>query len=335
MNSTTLPSLICATSLSVLGGCASLAPNQQASTYSTQVKPVMTEYSQALHCVGQLIDSSDAKPLTVYVRDIDDETVPTRYRHRRLSRGGAWWFHTAIDKMRSDKVTSIVKLPPKKQRASANILVLRGAWTQDDQKVGVNEKSVGFKNADGGWIDRLGWFSEQHISVIAGDFVSTKSNQVMHASAISLAVNNSDNSYELRIDDGSRRLNLGLTNDVNEGPQFAQRRIAEAAALVHVARAFQIDYRSCVEQGWSNPSTYTTQMREYATATHEQQYQKMQRALSAAGYYEGNIDGVWGSQSAQALMLFLTEQGAAPVGQPSAEHFAMLIKHHDEQPHDK
>lgn len=319
-------SLLFVASLGGLSGCASLEPNQNVSSFTTQVKPVMTEYSQALQCVGKLIDNSNAAPLTVYVRDIDDETVPTRYRKRRLSRGGAWWFHTAIDKMRSERVTSIVKLPPKKQRSDANILELRGAWTQDDHKVGVHAKNIGYRNIGGGWFDRLGWFNEQQISVIAGDFVSTRNNSVVHASAISLAVNGSDNSYELRIDDGPRRLDLGLTNEVNEGPQFAQRRIAEAAALVHVARAFDVDYRSCVEQNGTAPNEYVKRIRDYLTASDEQRHQKMQSALTDSGHYKGQIDGVWGAKSEQALSSFLAEQGIIANGQPSSEHYGLLVK---------
>lgn len=322
--------LVCAMSLTFLGGCSSLTANQHASRYETDVKPVMTEYSHALSCVGELIDSSTAEPLMVYVRDIDDETVPSRYRERRLSKGGAWWFHTAIDKMQSERVTSTLKSPSKKQRKNGHFLVLSGAWTQDDIEVGNNGQNIGFNNLGGGILDRFGWFNNQQTSVIAGDFVSTKEGNVIHASAISLAVNGSDNSYELRIDDGSRRLDMGLTHEVNEGPQFAQRRIAEAAALVHVARAFDIDYKSCLQQDWSNPSHYKSKMNHYITSSTQEQHEQMQSALSAAGYYSGDIDGKWGLQSKQALNVFLAEQRLVPGGNPSAHVYGLLIKQQKE-----
>ncbi len=319
--------LLSAISISLLAGCSSLMPNQHASSYKMEVRPVMTEYSLALSCVGNLIDNSNALPLTVYVRDIDDETVPYRFSERRLSKGGAWWFHTAIDKMQSDSVSSTIKSPSKKQIASSNYLVLNGAWTQDDVEVGVRGVEIGFDNLGRGILDKLGWSNRQQTSVIAGDFVSSMNNRVVHASAISLALNNSDNSYELRIDDGSRRFNLGLVNEVKEGPQFAQRRIAEAAALVHVARAFNVDYRSCMEKDQTNPQHYQKAMSEFMAFSAYEQKQRMQSVLFAAGYYSGAIDGKWGLQSEKALRLFLIEQGVAPSGQPSAQTYGMLIKY--------
>lgn len=322
-----MPVVMCMASVTVMTGCSSLTPNQHASSYATSVKPVMTEYSQALSCVGGLIDKSRAAPLSVYVRDIKDDTVPSRHRDRRLSKGGAWWFHTAIDKMQSRRVTSLVKLPPQSQRGKMNLLILGGAWTQDDIKVGSSGSSLGLKNLGGGMFDNLGWFRKTQASVIAGDFVSMKNNQVTHASAISLALNSSDNSYKLRIDDGSRRLDLGLAGEVNEGPQFAQRRIVEAAALVHLARAFKVDYRPCVEQQWSNPAYYQKQIRAYMAASKKGQNKRMQKALLAAGYYTGQIDGLWGAQSERSLNRFMLRQGMVASGKPSAHTYGLLIKH--------
>lgn len=319
--------VICMASVTLMTGCSSLTPNQQASSYTTSVRPVMTEYSQALSCVGSLIDKSRVAPLKVYIRDIKDETVPTDFRSRRLSKGGAWWFHTAIDKMQSRRVSSLVKLPPQSRRAKMNLLILSGAWTQDDLKVGSSGSDLGLKNLGGGMLDSLGWFRKKQASVIAGDFVSMKNNQVTHASAISLAVNNSDNSYKLRIDDGSRRLDLGLSGEVNEGPQFAQRRIVEAATLVHLARAFKVDYRPCMEQQWSNPAYYQKQMRAYMVASKKGQNKYMQKALLAAGYYTGQVDGLWGSQSEKALNRFMLRKGMVASGRPSAQTYGLLIKH--------
>lgn len=318
--------MICALSSTVLGGCSTLTSNQYPSNYQNDVNPVMTEYSQALACVGDLVNESDKGPLTIYVRDIEDETVPSRFRERRLSKGGAWWFHTAIDKMQSDRISSTTSSPGKKQREKDNYLILSGAWTQDDHGIGRNGKSVGFNNLGNGILDRFGWSNSQETSVIAGDFVSTIDNKVVHASAISLAVSGSNNNFELRIDDGSRRLDLGLTDVVNEGPQFAQRRIAESAALVHVAAAFDLDYRSCVQQGWSNPSDYQADMNDFMTSSQEQQSTLVQAALSDAGFYIGEIDGKWGKQSERALNMFMLDKNLTPSGKPTPEVYGMLLK---------
>lgn len=321
-----IPKLIGAASLSLMSGCSVLMPNKAPSSFTTSVNPVMTEYSEALRCVGQLIDGSHSPPLIVYVRDIADETVPEDYRSRRLSKGGAWWFHTAISKMQSQRVTSTIKMPKKSQLSNMNLLVLSGAWTQDDIKVGSRGAKMGYSNSGNGLLKKLGWGKNQQASVIAGDFVSTVNDKVTHASAISLVVMGNDNNYELRIDDGDRRLDLGLTNEINEGPQFAQRRIAESAALVHVARAFNVDYRTCMAQEWASPDHYREQVSQYLSLNPIQQYRRVQKALSIAGYYQGKIDGMWGAKSKSALNQFLLDRGMAASGKPSAHIYGILIR---------
>lgn len=307
----------------VFAGCAQLTPNRYASTYERQTSLVMTEYSNALQCVGELIDASPLPGMMVYVRDIDDETVPSRYRDRRLSKGGAWWFHTAISKMQSRKVRSVIYRPTLEQRNSRQFMELTGAWTQDDAEIGKNSKNIGFNNLGNGILDRLGWSKSESISVIAGDFVSSVGGKVQFASAIALAISESGDDLELRIDDGSRRFDLALSNEVSEGPQFAQRRIAEAAALVHIAKAFELDYQSCMITSGNNPDEYRTVLNNYITASPQDQIKQFQSALKQQGYSPGKIDGVWGEQSKQALILFQQDNQLMPNGLPSER---VLIK---------
>ncbi len=238
----------------MLSGCHTLQTNPRVSQYESPVNQVMTEYSGILACLGEKIEAADVTPIEVYIRDIEDETVPTRFKERRLSKGAAWWFHTAIGKLETDKVTSITKRPPKKQRSKPDHIEISGAWTQDDSQIGVNSKNIGFDNLNGGILDRFGWFDRDEWSVIAGDFVSTIDGKVVHSSAIALTVKESGQDYNLRIEDGSRRFDFGFSSEANEGPQFAQRRIVEAATLVHISHTLQIDYGPCVVEPLGEPN---------------------------------------------------------------------------------
>ena len=313
-------------------GCSHLTTNAQASLFESDVQSVMTEYSQALSCLGDLIDASDEPAMTVFVDNIKDETVPRRFDKRRLSRGGAWWFHTAIVKMQSDRVTSVVSHASRKKHTNGTHLVLSGAWTQDDLEVGRGQQGIDWRNKGAGYLEALGLSRNREVSVIAGDFLSTVNGKVVHASAISLAVGGSRDGFELRIDDGSRSLDVGVISEVNEGPQFAQRRIAEAAALVHVARAFDIDYRDCVKQDWANPRYYQQQMQAYRSAPVRERHRRFQRALTNAGYNPGGIDGVWGKNSEMALLQFQSKRGIAPTGVPSAQLYGLLLAHSSARP---
>lgn len=309
----------------LLTGCSQLTTNVQPSLFKTEVKPVMTESSEVLSCLGDLVDSSDKSPMVVYVDHISDKTVPRRHRDRRLSRGGEWWLHTAISKMQSDLVTSTVDSPSSKDKNKQNHLVLRGAWTQDDLEVGENRKGLDVENNGNGNFGFFNWGGSRKISVIAGDFLSEINGKVVHASAISLAVGGYRNGFDLRIDDGQRRVDVGIVSEINEGPQFAQRRIAEAAVLVHVAKAFDVDYRSCVSQDFADLKKYRQQIKSYLSEPPHGQFKMMQEALSEAGFSPGVNDGKWGKKSKAALIAFQSSNDLPLTGVPSVELYSLVI----------
>lgn len=315
-----------AAAITTLSGCSTLTTNTQPSKFDKKVTAVTTDYSNALMCLGDLVDAKKTPTLTVYVQDIDDDTVPKRFSSRRLSKGGAWWFHTAVSKMQTDRVVSVLQRPDNAVRAKPYYVELSGAWTQDDVEVGVNEKGVGFSNLGTGILDRFGWFNRDEVSVIAGDFVSTIQGRVKHSSAISLAISGNGHDYQLRIDDGSRRFDLGLTNEVNEGPQFAQRRIAEAAALVHIAMALDIDYQSCISAETDQTNTQAAAIKRYMSGSMADRHALVQQALSNAGYEPGPADGKWGTQSAEALKKFTKQHNLIVTGQHDAQLYALLVQ---------
>ena len=222
-------------------GCASVLvdPAGPVSPHAG-VTPVRTEHSDALACLGRLIDRSGRPTLVIHVEDIADRTVPERFEGRRLSGGASWWLHTAIGKIGSKRVVSTTESPSRREKTRH--LVLAGAWTQDDLKVGRSGAEFSALLSRIG----LGLGARRSYDIIAGDFVSSRNGRVVHATGISLQVGAGEAGMNLRIDDGNRRFEFGLTDEVNEGPQFAQRRITEAAALVHIAEAFGVDYRKCL-----------------------------------------------------------------------------------------
>jgi hypothetical protein len=296
--------------------------NDQLSLYRHDVKPVLTEHSLALACLGELIDQAGGPRLTVYVEPIVDKTVPRRYEKRRLSLGGAYWVHTAIDKVGSDRVVSITKRP--RGKAAASTLVLSGAWTQDDLGVGSADGAL-----DGRWENgdtRTDFFlgARRGTDVIAGDFLSVRDGVVQHATAISLAVDSARAGVGLRIQDGGRDFAFDLSRSVVEGPQFAQRRVTEAAALVHLAHAFDVDYAPCIELGWASAQVYREKAADYFAMPQKERYRAVQKALSEAGYDPGVADGLWGARSANALMRFQADRGQPPTGRPSLELYLAL-----------
>ena len=305
------------------GGCAMYTVNDQPSLNRTQLEPVTTEHSSALVCLGDLIDQSGKQALKVYVQPIPDKTVPTRFEKRRLSLGGAWWLHTAIDRISSDRVISLTNRP--KHRKGENIIEISGAWTQDDMEVGNGSAEI----SGLGIGKRLSEFflgAQRRIDVIAGDFLTVRDGQVKHATAISLAVDSRRAGFGMRIQDGSRDYAIDLAEGANEGPQFAQRRIAEAAILAHIGNAFDINYRPCIEAGWVNPAKHQLKIRNYLSLTQKERNLAIQKALVEVGYELGKPDGIWGQQSSFALMSFQSDRGLPITGHPSVPVYATLLQ---------
>ncbi|OEU78173.1 MAG: hypothetical protein BA865_09150 [Desulfobacterales bacterium S5133MH4] len=307
-----------ATALGTAGCTTTLSPGYPATSLG-QATPVMTEYSQGLACLGELIDQTDKPRLTVYVDKIRDQTVPRRYENRRLSHGAQWWIHTAISKLGTNRIQSTTDNVKNTNRKS-NHLVLSGAWTQDDLNVKRNGGGVNVQLGD----IRFGIGSDRRFDVIAGDFVSVANGRVLYASAISLAIGRNNTEVLLRVEDSDDVFELDLSNTLNEGPQFAQRRITEAAVMIHLSRYFEINCRSCIEAGWANPQEFRKKLEEYKSLQSGGQVKAMQLALKKAGYDPGPVDGKWAERSSRALMRFQTDAGYPVNGRPSAVVYAML-----------
>lgn len=291
-----------------------------------QVQSVNTDYSLALACLGELIEQTAQPSLTVYIENIRDNTVPRRFRDRRLSSGGYWWLHNAITRLETDRVISQIGKPSPNQ--STNYILLNGAWTQDDQAVQRLDASVEGRGRSNGGGTRGSFFfgSQRSRDVIAGDFLTIRDGRVLHATAISVALSNGRTGIGLDIQDGSWRSIFDLSHRINEGPQFAQRRITEAAALVHIAHVFELDYRPCAELDWASPKADQAAFQHYMSLSKIERQRSIQNALVLAGYAPGAIDGIWGQQSASALLAFQRDSGLADTGVPSMIVYAALQK---------
>jgi hypothetical protein len=241
-----IPLLSAVSALVLLSGCATLS-NGSPLLPVGQVTPVQTDYSLGLACLGQRIDRSNRPPLQVYVDPIGDLTVPRNFEERRLSSGGKWWLLTALHKLKASKLRVVTEDGSKADPRNPAHLVLSGAWTQDDLELGRQEGGIK------AWLPKvvLDLGAQRSFDVIAGDFVSTRNGNVAHAAAISVHVHAGRAGMDLEVEDGDRKFALGFSQRLSEGPQFAQRRIAEAAVMVHMARAFGVDYRPCIAEGTS------------------------------------------------------------------------------------
>lgn len=300
----------------VLSACVAVNPSAKDFQPSAHVTAIQTDHSAALRCLGMLIDDSDAPAVKVAVTEIRDRTVPRRFEDRRLSKGGKWWFHTALAKIDSAKVVAVIEDTDDVQPLN-DYLVLTGAWTQDDR--------LGARR-DGGLAAKVGNFAfalgaQDSYDLIVGDFTSAVGERVTHASAIGVLVASRSGDAELIWDNGddSAAVDLGISN--REGPQTAQRHIVEAAVVLHLADYFGVDFKPCFELDWGDPRFTRSLITDYRGKSAEERHAAVQGALGELGYYTGPIDGIWGTQSAAALMRFETDANLPVTGEPAAASY--------------
>ena len=323
-----IPFRLAGASLSVLAlaGCSTLervnpaGPPEAALAGGSDVAPVLTEHSFGLQCLGALIEDSGTEPIVVQVDTIRDRTIPARLNDRsRLSQASEWLVVTAISKLETPRVRSTLE-DDLDDLDIQPAFTIDGAWTQDDELL---RQSGGL--ADLRWLTgRLELGAERRFDYIAGDFVSRRNGIVDFSTAIGVFVGSNGVEARLLVDDGVNSADIGFDSRWADGPQLAQRRIAEAATLIHVARHFDIDYRPCLENGLGDPARFRASIERFATLSDHDRQRGAQAALAQLGHDPGRIDGVWGAQSREALMAYQAGRGIPVTGKLSSSVFALI-----------
>lgn len=306
--------------LSACGTLEAINPQSPVMQGRADVSPVMTEHSFGLQCLGSLIEESNARPIVIEVDNIRDRTIPDRLNDRsRLSQASEWLVITAISKLETPRVRST-------REGDYDDLNVRpafkigGAWTQDDALLRQSGGLGDLEWLTGGF--RLG--ADRRFDYIAGDFVTERDGIIEFSTAIGLFIGTSEVGARLLVDDGVNSAEIGFDARWADGPQLAQRRIAEAATLILVARHYQIDYRPCLESGLGDPDQYRSSLDRYASMAERDRQRSAQSSLAGMGFNPGRIDGVWGVQSRGALMSYQSKRGLPVTGTLSPAVFALI-----------
>lgn len=316
----TATSAIATLSLGACGTMEAISPQSPVGVGRADITPVVTEHSFGLQCLGSLIEEADARPIVIEVDSIRDRTIPARLNDRsRLSQASEWLVITAISKMETPRVRSTREDNHDNLKTRPSFK-MNGAWTQDDELLRQSGGLGDFKWLTG----RFRLDVDRRFDYIAGDFVTEIDGIIEFSTAIGVFVGANEIDARLLVDDGVNAADIGFDARWADGPQLAQRRIAEAATLIHVARYYNIDYRPCLESGLGDPGQYRTSLDRYARMSDRDRQRATQSALAEMGLNPGSIDGVWGDQSRNALMDYQSRRGIPATGTLSPAVFALI-----------
>jgi Putative peptidoglycan binding domain len=305
---------------SILGGCNTLPLPELPLMSSSDTTPVVTEHSHALQCLGGLIDGGKLPSILIEVDDIKDRTVPERLsRPSRLSQAGEWLVVTAISKLETPRVRSALEDDVGRASGKPDFR-LSGAWTQDDELL---RQSAGLLDLE--WLTgafNLG--ADRNFDYVAGDFASVRDGVVHYSTAIGVLVGANGVDAQLLVEDGVNKAQIGFKSRWADGPQMAQRRIAEAATLIHVARHYKIDFVPCLESGWASPEDFRANMERYSSAAEGQRNRLVKDDLRSLGYEPGPADETWGSTASRALSAYQSDNGIPMTGKHSPAVYALV-----------
>lgn len=305
---------------SILASCGTLPAPEIPLMGSSETTPVVTEHSHALQCLGALIDDGKLPAVLIEVDDIKDRTVPERLsRPSRLSQAGEWLVVTAISKLETARVRSALEDDAKKARGKPDFRI-SGAWTQDDELL---RQSAGL--LDLGWLTgALNLGGDRNFDYVAGDFASVRDGVVQYSTAIGVLVGADGVDAQLLVEDGVNQARIGFKSRWADGPQMAQRRIAEAATLIHVARHYKIDFMPCLESGWADPEGFREDMDRYANAPEGERHQMVKEDLHRLGYLPGSMDARWDPTATRALSAYQADKGIPPTGKHAPAVYAIM-----------
>jgi hypothetical protein len=305
---------------SMLTACGSLPIPEIPLIASSDTTPVVTEHSHALQCLGALIDGGKLPAVLIEVDDIKDRTVPERLsRPSRLSQAGEWLVVTAISKLETERVRSALEDDVGRSTGKPDFR-FSGAWTQDDELL---RQSAGL--LDLSWITgALNIGGDRNFDYVAGDFASVRDGVVQYSTAIGVLVGANGVDAQLLVEDGENQARIGFRSRWADGPQMAQRRIAEAATLIHVARHYRIDFLPCLESGWADPDAFRSAMQRYTAAPEGERNRLIKEDLSRLGYQAGTPGVAWDATATRALTAYQSDNGIPPTGRHSPAVYAIM-----------
>lgn len=310
----------------LLGGCAS-ASQFSAMPDAANIQSVTTPYRALAQCIGESMTMTHPnQTVEIAIGSITDETVPQTALSKPLSNGAGLWVRTLATQMGKQVKVLVSKngalLP---DRGEADMLVINGAWTQNDQVT--DSTAARFKFKLGGF--EIGSGIDDSYTMIAGDFLWYRygANHVQGAVSILAAVKTVSGEGDIFINSGGAGIASTVRLQSVQGVHLSQRTALEFAIAKIIADATGVNMQFCIDEPHLAPEFAKKQAATFQNMLPVRQNSAVQELLVSLGYLaeaDKSLWGGWNSAARQALRKFLSDRGMPPSNEPYARHYVAL-----------
>ena len=312
--------------VTILGGCTS--PSQfSASPDPAHVQSTVTPYTSLAQCVGKTMAiTHPEQAVEIAVGNISDETAPHNALNKSLSNGAGVWIRSLAAQMGKQVKVLVSKngaLTP--DTGEANMLVINGAWTQNDRVADSSATRFKLKFGD----LEFGYGADDSYNIVAGDFLWYRygANHIQGAISVLVFIKTATSEGDVFVNSDGKGIATTMRFQSVQGVHLSQRTALEFALAKIIADATGVNMQLCVHQPHTAPEFAKEQDTAFRNMRPFQQYVATQSLLIKLGYLpkkESDTLGQWNTESRQALQEFLVDRGLPPASNPHAQHYVML-----------
>jgi peptidoglycan hydrolase-like protein with peptidoglycan-binding domain/curli biogenesis system outer membrane secretion channel CsgG len=292
----------------------------------------ITSFSEALRCMDNLFAQFGVRNVVITSAGLPDATgeISTGTKDMLISaisrmsvRSGAFAF-VDFDETQVD-VHQLQNLVGFTDEFRVPNYYIRGAITQLDE--GVVADAAGASVATDGF--SLGFNTDQVVSVVSldmniGNLVTRQIQPGLSAhNSISVTRNSKAGDAGGRISSYGLFFNIAINRA--EGMHAAVRSLIELSTIETLGKLAQVPYWRCLQIEQTNPAVVAEARAWFNAMSQREQVVFVQRALSAAGYYDAPITGEYDTSTEGAIARYQAENDLIADGRVNFDLYASLI----------
>ena len=302
--------------------------------------PALTNLTETLKCMGDIINKSESKNILLLVDDFYDGTVPvvtdaqailTRaYRSNGpLADGGKYDFESVIKRTVSGKKIVIPYAMPTglvqqedlygkvnlkylinlmKGYEVAGAIRVKGVFTQNDSSDYYNKGFGSGAEVDGkhGEVElEYGVSQASRTFSLAIHLGNPVSNTVLAATTLTLNTHTKSDEYSIGIGYGEGSMSFAKESKLKEGMHGAQRTLIEASAMWMLRGLYsKVDFSQCLGENGASPDATVAAYEKWQALDEKTRIKYLKLLLNELGYYKGNMNYTFSTALWKAIIAY-------------------------------